>query len=226
MRTPFCLFVLSVLSVAAPRASAQMFSDTLSVAGNRTQVAAVFSNSDIDYEKGNDVERKILGVEAATNISGSIDGFAQFGIIADSEIDNFDNDGKGYNFGFGGRSIVHQDADYRVSAYGAFTYQVEEFDAGKVDIDLTTYDLHVGAVVGFPASPTITPYAGLGLVPLSDGNIKVKIAGFAAAKDDFERDDMLNLKVGGLFQLTSMTVRAELVLIGETTFTIAAGTML
>ena len=229
MRNAPLLLALVMITLQAPRAHAQMFSDPLTVAGPRTQVAGVFSASEIEYEgdgSSDDIDRKILGVEMARGLSGAVDGFAQLGLIVDSEIGGFD-DGQGFTFGIGGRSVVHKETAYRVSAYGAFTYQSEEFDEKSIKVELTTYDLHAGAVVGFNATPVMMPYAGLDLVLLSDGDSKVKIKGggtYDNDDDDIERDDILNLKIGGLFNPATPTVRAEVVLMGEDTFTLAVGT--
>lgn len=233
MRNPLTLISILISLgaglLASPSALAQMFTDPLSVAGPRTQVAGVFSSSDIEYEDAGgtaDIERKILGVEMAKGLSSAIDGFAQFGLIMDSSVDNFKDDGKGYTFGLGGRGLVHREATFRVSAYGAFTYQSEEFKGDNYEVDLTTYDLHGGGVIGFAATPKVMPYGGLDLVLLSDGEFKVKSKGRGTSKDDIERDNMVNFKLGSLFTLTSAIFRAELTIIGEKTFTLAAGTLL
>jgi hypothetical protein len=217
--------LVAVLLASAP-AAAQMISDPITVVGDRTQVEGVFQTNDVDYEgDGNDdfnVEEKILGINVATGVSPSVDLYGSLGLIIDADAEDFDNDGIGFAFGGGARSVVHKTQDLRVSAYGTLTLQKVDFEENDVEVKVTTTDLHGGAVCGFIVSPTVMPYAGLDLDLFSDGEAKVKAAGLSG-DDDIERDDIVSLRIGAVFSLDTLVVRAEALVLGEDTLTIGVG---
>lgn len=222
------LLLLAVLLAPAP-AFAQMYTDPVSNAGNgRSRAFGVFSASEIDYEGKHqsdaEIERKVLGLEIDYGFDPTIDFVGQAGFIMKTEVEDIDEDGNGFTFGGGLRVLVHREQKLNVSAYGMFTYQSEEIDGDDWKYEIETYDFHLGSMVGFMLAPKAMPYVGLDLVAYDDGEAKFKPDGGSSTKADIERDDILNMKLGILAFVNTMILRGEVTLLGEQTFTIAAGT--
>lgn len=228
MTTKLDRLVLLSSFLLSSESLAQMLVDPSTVApAGKVRAAGIFSAAEVDYETDNtdfDIERKILAVEFASGMAPDVDIVGDIGLITDSEIDNVDADGDGYVFGFGVRSVVHKESNWRASAFGIFSYQSEEFE-GDNDwtLEVDSYDIHTGAVALFLMTPKFQPYAGLDLALYSDGSAKVK--GSGRGKEDIERDDLINLKFGANFNFTRLTLRPELTLFGEKTFSLALGTV-
>jgi len=181
--------------------------------------------SELDYDTGSttpEFKRKTLGVTFDYGVANRLDITGQFGYIMDLEIESNSDDGKGFVFGFGGRCLIHSSYQFRVYGYSFFAYQKEEIDRnsyGKSEI--TTYDLHLGGIVGFPLSPKMQPYLGLDLIPMDDGEIKTTIGSYSG-KTDIERDDIVNIKLGLDAFFDNVLIRPELTLFGEQTIVLSA----
>ncbi len=90
-------------------------------------------------------------------------------------------------------------------------------------IDLSVTELQLGALAGF--SDWRRRHAlcrvGAGAAQQRQGQSERR-----KLSDDIEREDILNLRLGVAFALTSVSQRADAVLVGETTITLSVGTVL
>jgi hypothetical protein len=212
---------------ATSKAAAQTLVDPVMASGReKVRAGGYFGQAKITYEGHHDdfdIERTILGGDVAYGATPDVDVYGLLGFIAKTEVEDLDDDGKGFLFGFGVRGRVYQQGRLRSSVYGQLVWTNEEVDGsqGATDYSLkiSTQALHVGGIAGFAVAQRFMPYAGLEIVPYNDGEWRYKPKGGGGSKEDIDRDDILNLKFGaevGFGQSTA--VRAELTLLGETTF--------
>ena len=222
---------IAALFLISTPVAAQMFIDPAGVSPSAKTgafVGGVFQSSEIEYEHGGidgDIDRNIVGVEVAHAVDDSLDIVGELGWITETEIEDYDPDGSGFVFGGGVRGIVQKEDKHHIAAYGIFTYARENIDEGRVDIKMTTYDMHVGGTFVYHATPTANPYAGLDLVILSDGKAEVKVNGRNLVTDhDLERDDRVLFKLGVGLSLGKAIIRPEVTFLGEETLTLSVGT--
>jgi hypothetical protein len=178
-----------------------------------------FSFSEVEYDAKStiDVERKILVGGYSQGLGADYDLILQAGLILESKYENIDDEGKGFLFGGGSKFQIHRDHGLVVTGYGLFNYLNESLEVGDEELKVTVWDIHGGAIALFPLpGKPIQPYAGLDLAIISDGEID-----FLGSESDFERDDLINIKLGLNWATGSITVRPEFTIIGEQTVTIA-----
>jgi len=93
----------------------------------------------------------------------------------------------------------------------------EDFVGRKVDVDFTVTEIKIGGLFTHRIS-NASLYGGLEAYLFSDGEID-----YGAANDDVERDDRLNIRLGGTYSVDSaIDLRADLFLMSEQTFLFAA----
>jgi hypothetical protein len=215
------------LALVAGRAAAQTLTDPTMASGReRVRGGGYFAQSKITYEGHHhdfDIDRTILGGDVSYGATQDVDVYGLLGFVAKTEVEDLDDDGKGFVFGFGVRGRVYQQGRLRASAYGQLVWTNEEIDGsqGGIDYDLkiSTQALDVGGVAGFLVTQRFMPYAGVEIVPYNDGESKYKPKAGGSDKEDIDRDDILNLKFGASVGFgQSASARAELTLLGETTF--------
>lgn len=218
-----CSLLLMMLASGLP-ASAQMIADQSALsAASQSRFAAAFQASSIEYdfdEREREIERTSFGVELASSIGHNADFFGYFSLIAKTEIENVDDNGKGFGLGGGLRGRVHQHGKMQLVASGVFAYQSESVEIGNTSLELTSYDFHLGGMAVFQATNNLRPYGGLDLVLFDDGEGEYESSNL---RFDMERDDMMNIKLGVGIVLGSLTLRPELTLFGEETFTLSLG---
>jgi hypothetical protein len=216
------LFVVSVFG-GSSAAFSQMIAAPVAPA-NSSFWGAYLSLNEMDYEVENsenvEVDRKILGVDFSNPLNAQVAFFGHGGLIFDSETDPGDaDDGKGLIFGGGLRASLYKTQGIEYFGYGFFDYSYERLEVGSLKETIKMMELIGGGTATFRGLDNVVPYAGLELVPFSDGEGEVDTAN--GIEFDIERDNFLGLKMGALVDLKGFFIRPELALMHEQTFTIA-----
>jgi hypothetical protein len=213
------LFFLS-LQTQRSTVFALMPQDPLGTPKANTVVSPTLTLSSIPYEpkRGSDfeIDRKILGVGVTLPLGAEVDADLGFGLILDSEVENINEDGDGYQLLFGVKSMVHRAGSMGIHVNGAFLLSSEKIEDGNVTYEYDIKELHLGTTLAMISSPKVLPYVGLDLAIMSDGESKVKTP-LGTGKGDFERDDMVDLRLGLKLPLGKVGFKAEALLLGETT---------
>lgn len=220
----FCLSSFLTLIVSSLGYSQVLMDPSTVAKSGQGRVGFGLGISEIDYETDStslEVKRKTIGAIFDYSVASRLDITAQLGYIMDLEIESGHDDGKGFVFGFGGRGLIHSSHQFRIYGYSFFAYQKEEIDHDPGKSEITTYDLHIGGIVGFPVSQKMQPYVGLDLVPMDDGEVKTTIGSYSS-KYDIERDDIVSIKLGLDAFFDDVLIRPELTLFGEQTIVLSA----
>ncbi len=226
----FWAFAFLVLCAAPKQGHAQMMGNP-TVAAKGTTVEGLIAFTETEYDFGDvsrDIERSIFAGVASMPIAPTIDLVGQVGFVFDAEIENpsIKNDGSGLMLGAGLRSMLHQTAQGRFHAWGFFNWTKESYEAsGDLEYDLDIFDLNLGGVWLHKLTPLVHPWLGLGIGLHSDGEIEGSTR-LATVTEDAERDDRISLRVGGNVNLDRGTLRAEMILVSETSFIFGFGTNL
>ncbi len=213
------LIVLISISGSTNLLAQALIDPVTTTRGRGTRLEGSFTVSEIGYENDNittTYDRKIIGASLNMGISPMIDFVGQFGLILDGKVEDTNADGDGYNLGFGVNANVYNKGRVSVNALGLFVYQKETYKSGPVKIDITNKELHLGGIADFHATKNVGIHGGLILVPMSDGEAKV-----GSNTNSFEREDLLNLVLGATFDFDNFTIRPQLTILGEESFTIA-----
>lgn len=201
---------------------ASMPQDPIPSPKQATLFSPVLSLPDITYdpEQGTefDIERKILGLGVSFPLGSNAYGDFGLGLITETEAENRDEEGSGYQLLFGAKGMVHRSGNIGVNVNGSFSLLSESIKDGNVKDELEITELRLGSTVNAFVSSKIIPYAGLELTLLSDGTWKTKTP-VSTSKFDFERDDILGLRLGAKFLLGQAALKAEALLLGERTLT-------
>lgn len=220
-----CLFLQTQQSTVF----ALMPQDPLATPKANTVVSPTLTLSSIPYEPklGNDfeIDRKVLGVGVILPLGAEVDADLGFGLILDSEVENINEDGDGYQLLFGVKSLVHRAGSMGVHVNGAFLLSSEKITDGSVTYEYDIKELHLGTTLAMVSSPKVQPYVGLDLAIMSDGESKVKSPG-GTGKSKFERDDLFDLRLGLKLPLGKIGFKAEALLLGETTINLGLDLML
>jgi hypothetical protein len=176
------------------------------------------SKVEYEYSRGDwefAISRKTLGLGLVSSLGSGANLLLQAGYVFKSEYEDTDWEGKGWMLGGGVNFLLHKGSRVSVLGYGLLNYTQEEYEYHeKLDADLTLTDLHLGALFMFRAGPRAVLYVGPDFVPYSEGEIKFsdKHRG-----EDFEREDVLNLKIGASIAAGSVVIRPEVTLMNEQT---------
>jgi hypothetical protein len=180
---------------------------------------------DTDYETTTDfsVETTQLfaGYKAALSPNFALG--AGLGVVLDGEI----GEGNPAEDGSGLRLFVDGQFEFKQwgtnSLLGTFAlahdrYGFErDFVGGTVDIDFSVTEIKIGGLFAHRINRA-SLYGGLEAYLFSDGEVDAGVSNV-----DVERDDRLNVRLGGAFAVdSSIDLRADLFLIGEQTFLFAA----
>jgi hypothetical protein len=184
----------------------------------------------VDYQRENgsilNIERTSLGAEVSHGFGKTFDGVATLGLTLDSKAGNLPKDDGGVSLGVGGRGVVYRQGQAGVVMYGFFNWLQDKFKSnGDVTYQLNSYDLRFGGTFSVAVEGRFQPYAGLDLALLRGGTERVNAAG-ASFKSDLEKDNVLGLKLGMNILVGKVMLRPEATLLGEQTFTFAAGFLL
>ena len=179
------------------------------------------SVSEIDYKTDGSTftfKRKTLGFVLNAPLNADVGALFQAGYTWKSEFDGGSDDGKGYMLGGGINGFFHKGHTVSFVGYGLLNYISDTFKHGKWKTDLSTTDLHLGTLAVFNVSPKkFDFYCGLDLVPYSDGEMKTN-----HGKTKYERDEVLGIKLGANIGIGEGTLRPEITLGSEKTFTLTA----
>jgi hypothetical protein len=218
-------FLMILILGFSPELMASMPQDPLPSMGKATSLSPVLCLSDVGYDPENgsefDIERRILGLGVGFSLGSQADGEFGLGVITKTEVENINEDGDGYQLLFGAKGMVHRSGKMAVNVNGSFSWLAETIKNGNTKVDIETTELRFGSTVNALVSPKFMPYAGLDLALMSDGTLKFKNPG-VSSKLDFERDDMLGLRIGTKFLLGQVALKAEALLMGERTITVGA----
>ncbi|MDQ3235218.1 MAG: hypothetical protein M3Q07_25700, partial [Pseudobdellovibrionaceae bacterium] len=180
---------------------------------------------DTDYETTDDFNvettQLMAGYKAALSPKFALG--AGLGVVLDGELgnDNRAEDGSGLR--------LFVDGQFNFKQWGANTllgtfalihdrYSFSrDFVGGEIDYDFTVTEIKIGGLFAHDIGPA-SLYGGLEAYLFSDGEIDV-----GSANDDVERDDRLNIRLGGAFAVDqSIDLRADLFLMSEQTFLFGA----
>lgn len=231
MNTRYTLLLVALWGLLASAGGmAQTVMDPASVTGGRTRIAPLLSVSSVDYQRENgsvfNMERTTLGAEFSHGFAKTFDGVATVGLTLDSKVSNLPKDDGGVSLGFGGRGVVYRRGAAGVVMYGLFNYMQDKFKSGSDAVyDISSYDVRFGGTFSVAVEGHFQPYAGLDLALLRGGSEKFSVGG-ASFKGDLEKDDVIGLKLGMNILVGTAMLRPEVALLGEQTFTFAAGFLL
>lgn len=231
MYTRYTLYLIALFSLLTSSVGqAQSFADPASVTGGRTRIAPLLSVSSVDYQRENgsvfNLERTTVGTELSHGFGKTFDGVATLGLALDSKVNNLPKDDGGFSLGFGGRGVVFRQGQAGVVMYGFFNWMRDQFkSSGDLAYELTSYDLRLGSTFSVALEGRFQPFIGLDLAMLRGGTEQVNVGGLSV-KSDLEKDDVIGLKLGMNILVGSVMLRPEATLLGEQTFTFAAGFLL
>lgn len=177
-----------------------------------------FSFSDIEYEGDNggqvDIDRKTLAAAVAFGMNPYTDIVFQAGMIFESDFEG--DDDQGFLFGGGVRGLVYEEDQIKVYGLGELIYVLEDYGDNLEGSHLA---INLEANVRWSPNERVDIYGGIGLVPFSDGEVEAGGADF-----DIERDDLFSIRIGASFAFgNNFFVRPDVKIVGEQTFTLAAG---
>jgi hypothetical protein len=214
-------YILSGLLLVGGTAGAQILVDTAKPTGTGFGLGPTLAISNVEYENedGNtfEVDRKTIGLGIVGNVTRSVAILFQAGHTFESEFEDSDIEGEGYMIGGGLSFLMYGRGRLSLVGYTLLNYVSDSFGKKKPKIDMDVMDLHIGFLPVVRANSVVSLYAGVDLVPYSDGQIE-----FKDSKIDIERENMANLKLGMLFTLPDVTLKPEVTLIGEKSFAFMA----
>lgn len=200
--------------------NAQMLSNAIIY--NRSNYYGGLSFTDIDYKSHTNINNKIIFGGANLDLYNNTNLFTHVGFIYDSSIDSLD-DGKGIILGLGLKELsikYNKPHNIHINIYGLVNCTMLNFKKSLIKLDLSIMDLHIGGIAYFyKFSQSFIPYGGLEIIPYSNGTVKSN-----SYKEDIERDDLINFKIGGTLKLETFQLRLGVTLIGEQTFILAIST--
>lgn len=181
----------------------------------KVEVTALFSTSSVTYDLegvNGDVDRTFLGASGAYGLSDKLDIYGAFALITEAELENSSGD-SGTALAFGIRGTLPVKAQVKVQGYAQLLIIDEDYNNTVSGKDTA---LSIGAVV-VKKVDNVTLYGGPELVLYSDG----KVSG-GGGHADTERDDILGLRGGAVFDVGGLDVGLGLAIMHESGFTLSA----
>lgn len=207
-------------------AFSQMYTNPTSIQTHASKIGSAFFSLDtIEYENGStktdfEVERKVLGLEIATDTKQNFGLVGQFTFSPDVKYPD-GGDGSGYSIAGGVRGKFDRTQKGTVYLAGYFSYLKDDVDyasaVGKIDVDTTITELVLQATYATPMGSKVNAYGTIDLIPMVDGELKSSPGG----KADIERDDIIRLRVGSNIFTSGYIIRPELAFVGGQAFTIS-----
>ncbi len=210
--------------------------DYMSIDGEDMAFIINIKSSDTEYKSdgddSGDIDRRTLSLGLSKSVSPLIKIFGSFNYTFDGELPiNFstDNDGSadlesGYGLSAGGSYLFWEQELYSVQGYGRFNYIFEEtfkYSGGNIDFTFDGYELLLGVMGTYRLLPELEIYAAFQLVPYSD--FSMDIDGLMRDEWDLERDQILGIKCGALYDFQVWFVKGEVEFISERAFGIVGG---
>lgn len=216
------LLALIICFVCSP-AMAQVLIPHQSMPGMHNadvQGTLMLSDVEYDFDAGGDaeIERTIVGISSSYGLNQSLSMFGEFGLIAESEIENSRDDGNGFLLGAGLKGPLMYQGRFSVTGFGGIRFIDEDYGDS---VDGQLFELHGGVVGRYALEKNLGVYAGLDIIPFSDGEVDAP-----GGKSDFERDNILGLRLGIDFLIQEVQVNTEVALVSEEAFVIRIGTKL
>ncbi len=213
------LATLALLPFTAARAQTSIVSANRFTGGLILQDTNYRIDNYFNYNNSIDVDGQFLfgGYKAAINPRFSIGG--GIGLMIDGDIGNNNQVGGGDGFRLFGdlQYEVHRFNLNKVLLTGTLSHDRFSFSESNIDIDFTMTELKIGALIMRDVRD-FSLYGGLEVVAFSNGEFKQ--GNFSG---DAKRDDRLNIRLGAAFNASpNFGLRADLLLVGEQTITLAA----
>jgi len=192
-------------------------------------------NSKIEYELNIldiEVERQFLGFGLANSIGENIDAFITLNYIYGGDVeltDQLDYDG-GYFTQIGTKMKVIENEKLSFFLYGQINYLIsDEFSysdtENSAEVENSGFELSLGGIGRFPINEQFSFFAGLELIPLSeiDADITATEEYYGRKRttktsDDYDRDSIINFKLGGEYQVEKFSTSSELSIGNEQSF--------
>lgn len=218
------ILITSILLTSSSTAIAELFVSPISK--NYKEASISFGKSDVDYDAGN-LERTFISGSYSLPQSDKLNLFAfgQFGFDVE--------DGDGFIFGGGAKGPLAFSSGTNINLhwYSQFAYLSEDYGTeNNVSQKGSGYEILLGLVSVHSLDSNLTVWGGLEIIPLSD--LEVEVVGTFTGREEFnladvqlgkaipstgtvefERDDMLGLRLGAEYGSLSFSLS----LMNETT---------
>jgi len=231
----FALF----LGTLAPSAFGQLIVNPTGKASDGAfEAGGLLWIGEVDYDADGDVtvERTVLGVGVAYGLDPMIDIYGAIGTISKAEIDTeiegfaWDDEGDGYMMAVGIRGQAAARDAINFFAYGQLQHISEDYgELNRLGVTVSTeadiQELIVGAGAKHAINEQFSLYGAAELVPYSSGDGEAEITGVpdkVSDSSDVERDSVLGVRIGSLYQVDRWAIRGEFALIAEQSFSLGA----
>ena len=220
--------------VLAATAAAQLVVDPARKAEEGAfETGVVGGLSTIEYEDDidGDVKRLFVAAYGAYGINELIDAYGALGYTLKAEPEDWDGDGSGFFIGLGGRGLVADLDPVSLHAYAQFSYVSEDYGSSdirehglqNVDGEGTLWEIGGGLIAKYLFSDELAGYAGVELVPVSEGTVDLSTRGWSGDYD-FERDTFFTVRGGVEYDMDGWWIRGDVAFGGELAFMVGAGT--
>ena len=227
-RVPFIFLVGICWGVLAGGSHVYAFiGDYKSLTGNDTAVIGGFKSTEISYDiEGSsdeaDIERKVLSVGVSKTINSNLKAYGVFNYVMDGDVDDApqESDG-GYSLAGGAGYTFLKRNNISVSGFGQLDYILkDDWDGnGGASFSIDGYELSGGVMGKYHFNPNLSAFATAVVVPFSDMTADIDNVG----DRDIERDDMLGLQTGVIYDQDTWFVKGELHIMMESGIGISGG---
>lgn len=221
--------VLAGVGAFAGQASAQMLVGPNQVSpGSKFLLSGSLARSDVNYnydttpDDDAETERTMLALGIDYQLQQRLRLLAQAAFSVDSEINDegSEYDGNGYGLGVGGNYLFKQIDKVSIFGHAFLNLAWDKMEDDGVDLDQDITDFHLGASAAIAITREFQVYGGLDLALYSEGEAEFK-SDNGSNKVDIERDGMLNLMAGVVFEAEGLYFRPHVTLGGEQTLGVA-----
>lgn len=150
-----------------------------------------FSDIEYDVDGGGDVEveRSILGAALSYGVHPAFNVYGELGYIVEAEVENSRSDGDGVLLGAGLNGEFFRQGQFSGHWLAGVHYLNEDYGSGA---DGDVFELMLAATGRMQVIPEAGLYAGLELIPLSDGEVEAR----GGRGTDVDRDNPIGLRLG------------------------------
>lgn len=213
---------VGTLVLSATSLPLQAFTSPTATKGGGQRLTGALVLQDATYETDDDfdVEGELLAVGYKTAVNSQLSLGGGLALLLDGEM------GEATKIGDGSGFRLQLDGDYEVKAVDKNRFFLTfglihdrfSFEEGNVEADFTMTDIKLGGLMAHAINSQFSLYGGLDIFVYSDGDVEVLSTSVEA-----ERESRINLRLGAAFAIDSrVDLRADLLLIGEQTVTLAA----
>lgn len=216
--------IIALFGVYALPASAQLlFNPAEKAELGQMEGAAGIGFSEVTYENDGetDVDRKFISGYGAYGVNDKIDVVVAGAFSFETEAEDLDDDGTGFILGGGVRSTLPfgKELPLQLQGYGQLIYVDEDYgDLFGAEVEATGLELSLGVAAIYDEIEKIRLYGALELVPYSDFEAESR-----GVDEDFDRDDMIGIRLGGRYDMDPLFIDLGLGLIHEQTFIASIG---